>query len=156
MKKTLVQFVKFGIVGVSNTIVYYAVYALAYAICDNYLFANMAGWLISVLNAFFWQTRYVFVENQNEEKRIWWKVLLKTYAAYAFTGLVLNNILLYVWMDILHVENYIAFMAIAAEKINISLTTRKLAGYLAPVLNMGVSIPVNFIINKFWAYRQKK
>ena len=31
-----------------------------------------------------------------------------------------------------------------------------LAASLAPILNMVITIPVNFIINKFWAYRQKK
>ena len=31
-----------------------------------------------------------------------------------------------------------------------------LTGYLGPVLNMFVTIPVNFVMNKFWAYRQKE
>ena len=40
--------------------------------------------------------------------------------------------------------------------IGIVLTDRELSGYLGPVLNMFVTIPVNFVMNKFWAYRQKE
>ena len=40
--------------------------------------------------------------------------------------------------------------------IGIVLTDRELSGYLGPVLNMFITIPVNFVMNKFWAYRQKE
>ena len=37
----------------------------------------------------------------------------------------------------------------------VALTNNDLAVTLAPILNMFITIPINFVINKFWAYRQK-
>ena len=85
-----------------------------------------------------------------------WKVLLKTYAAYAFTGLLLNNLLLWLWVDVIDISRFCTGIANGLMGIGIVLTHRELSGYLGPVLNMFVTIPVNFVMNKFWAYRQKE
>ena len=120
-KALINQIIRFGLVGISNTIVSYVIYAVAFALTDNYFLANVLSWLLSVLHAYIWQNVFVFKEDKNVQKRVWWKVLLKTYAG-----------------------------------IGIVLTDRELSGYLGPVLNMFVTIPVNFVMNKFWAYRQKE
>ena len=49
-----------------------------------------------------------------------------------------------------------ALAVLTVAGIGIVLTDRELSGYLGPVLNMFVTIPVNFVMNKFWAYRQKE
>ena len=54
-KTTIFQFVKFGIVGVSNTAISLIVYYIIYWINPEwYMIGNVAGWVISVANAFFW------------------------------------------------------------------------------------------------------
>ena len=79
MKKgSLIQFIKFGLVGVSNTVVNYLVYIFFVFIGVHYVIANILGFLISVLNAFYWGNRYVFKEDKTKEKRVWWQVLLRT------------------------------------------------------------------------------
>ncbi len=155
MKKSLIQFIKFGIVGVSNTLVNYVVYALVYTPTDNYILANIVGWAVSVLNAYAWQNLFVFKQEEGKEKRVWWKVLLKTYAAYGFTGLILNNVLLWLWLDVISIGTYLGGVVAWLENYNIKMTADKFAGYIAPFLNMAVTIPTNFFVNKFWAYRQK-
>ena len=53
------QFVKFGIVGVSNTLISLAVYQLALnALGMHYLAANLLGLVISVINAYYWNNLY--------------------------------------------------------------------------------------------------
>jgi putative flippase GtrA len=28
--------------------------------------------------------------------------------------------------------------------------------YIAPIINLVIAVPINFVMNKFWAYKQKK
>ena len=35
-------------------------------------------------------------------------------------------------------------------------TAETLSGIIGPIVNIFVVVPINFVINKFWAYRQKK
>lgn len=157
-KKTFLQFIKFGLVGVLNTLVNYIVYAFVIALCGSqyYILANILGFIISVFHAYLWQTRLVFKEEEGAEKRVWWKVLIKTYIAYSFTGLILSNLLLIFWLDVIKIEAYMTPLIEFASKFGIVLGSKDMAAYLAPFLNMFISVPLNFIINKFWAYRQKE
>lgn len=123
------QFVKFGIVGLSNTLIAYLVYLIA-LLCDfHYLIGSVLGFIISVLNSFYWNNKYVF-KDIDGEKRFVLKTLLKTFMAYAFTGLFLGNILLVIWVDVIHIPEIVA-----------------------PIINLLTTIPLNFIINKLWAFK---
>lgn len=155
IKDIFKQFIRFGLVGISNTAVSYLVYALTFRLTDNYFLANVLSWLISVLNAYLWQNIFVFREDSNAQKRVWWKVLLKTYMAYAFTGLFLNNVLLWLWVDIIDISRFAGSILSILKECGVSMTGREFAGYAGPLLNMVVVIPINFVMNKFWAYRQK-
>ncbi len=128
---SLIQFVKFGIVGLSNTLISYVVYVAGVRFGMHYLLASILGFVISVLNSFYWNNKYVF--GQGKEERNLLKTLLKTFMAYAFTGLVPANILLYIWVDILGISEY-----------------------LGPLINLVVTVPLNFVINKLWAFRGGK
>ena len=106
---SLLQFVKFGIVGVSNTIISYllniAVLLLLkpYNLSWDYVVGNLVAFFLSVLWSFYWNNKYVFTL-ENGQKRSIGKTLFKTYLSYAFTGIVLNNILSYVWIELLHIS----------------------------------------------------
>lgn len=158
-KSIFIQFIKFGLVGVSNTIVSGLIYFLFNQVFfpGIWLLASIVSWVISVFWAFMLQNVFVFKEDQNAEHRVWWKTLLKTYTAYAFTGLFLSNILLFLWVNVIDIAQYcepiIAFFA----RIHIVFLGDKatFSSNMGWFLNMIVSIPLNFIINKFWAYRQK-
>lgn len=127
--KTLVQFLKFGAVGLLNTFVHYCIYLLCTTVGINYLISNFGAFTVSILNSFYWNNKYVFIENS--KKRNWIRVLIRTYIAYSLTGILLNSLLL--WVEI--------------EKLNIS-------EIIAPIINLIFTIPLNYIINKFWAYRE--
>ena len=131
----LAQFVKFGLIGVSNTLLSYviniaALWLLApYHISWDYVLGNLIAFVLSVAWSFYWNSRYVFRLRDRCLGTIV-KALLKTYASYSATGIVLNNLLSWLWI----------------EQLNISK-------YVAPIINLVVSVPLNFIINKFWAFR---
>lgn len=119
------QFLKFGIVGVSNTLISLIIYyTLVYFKC-NYIIANAIGFIISVLNAYYWNKHYVF-KNKNQSKL---KEIIKVYFSYGIT-FVLSTVLLYEMVDVLHVSKYIA-----------------------PIINLCITVPLNFILNKLWAFK---
>lgn len=132
---SLTQFVKFCFVGVTNTAVSYAVNVLVLALLSpaqlkwDYVAGNVMTFLLSVLWSFYWNNKYVFTLKDGQKRSIF-PALMKTYAAYALTGIVLNNLLSYVWIEQLHISKYVA-----------------------PLLNLCFSIPLNFLINKKWAFR---
>ena len=158
----IIQFIKFGIVGVSNTLVNYIVYLIFFSIGVPYLIANALGFIISVLNAWFWGSRFVFKEDETKQKRVWWQVLLKTYASYLL-GFFINSFLLWVWVDVLNVGQYFGFVGDILNGVTgivgmqpKEYTAETLSGIVGPIINIFVVVPINFVINKFWAYRQKK
>jgi len=133
MNKTEVyQFIKFGIVGASNTLIAYVIYSICVCLGIHYLLANALGFFISVLNAYYWSDRFVFKKGEGEARSAIW-TLAKTYVAYGSTGLLLASILLYLYVDKLHISEYIA-----------------------QLLVLVITIPLNFIINKFWSFKTKK
>lgn len=134
------QFVKFGIVGFSNTIVSYVLYVASLLLFQryhlipgiDYLVAQIIAFVLSVLWSFYWNNKMVFVVEEGKQRSLW-RALLKTYVSYSFTGLFLNSILLVLWVDIFHISEF-----------------------LGPIINLVVSVPINFLINKFWAFRTKE
>lgn len=132
------QFVRFGLVGVSNTIVSYGLYVICLLILQknglfpksDYLVSQIVSFVIGVLWAFYWNDKYVFTLKQGEQRSLW-KSLIKTYISYSFTGLFLNSILLVLWIQICHIPDIIA-----------------------PLFNLIVSVPINFVVNKLWAFKK--
>lgn len=130
-KEQFLEFLKFGIVGISNTVISYVTYAALVFLGSHYLVASVISFAVSVLNSFYWNSKYVFVLGEGESRSPI-RTLWKTFCAYAFTGLFLNNVLLILEVGIFGINEYVA-----------------------PLLNLIVSVPVNYLINKFWAYRKK-
>ena len=125
-KEVLVQFIKFGIIGASNTLISTAIYYVFVWIDPNlYFLGNVVGWIVSVFNSFYWNNRFVFKNSEFS----WWKKLLRTYLAYG-GSFVVGSITLAVMVSGLGVSEW-----------------------LAPWLNMVITIPLNFILNKFWAFK---
>ena len=59
-----------------------------------------------------------------------WKALGRTFISYGFTGYILNSLLLFVMVDMCGISKYIA-----------------------PLISLIASVPVNFLMNKLWAFK---
>ena len=128
-RTTLLQLIKFGIVGVSNTGISLLVYYLfLWVDAGLYLLGNVAGWIVSVANAYYWNNKYVFFSRTTDWKRTLQK-LGKTYLSYGATFL-LSTALLYLEVDVL-----------GWSKV------------FCPIVNLLITIPLNFLLNKFWTFR---
>lgn len=154
--KTLIQFIKFSLVGVLNTAISEGVYAVLLYFDVHYILASFIGFSLSVVNAYYWNNKYVFKASDDGEKRVWWKVFIKTYVAYLW-GYLANALLLILWMDIIKIEKWMThpgewFATMGMEGFD----ARFLAGIVAAVLNLIITVPMNYIINKKWAFKQKQ
>lgn len=122
------QFIKFGIVGVSNTIINLLVYYILLRLGFHYIIANTGGFIVSVLNAYYWNRKFVFKTDTTDSKKIF-REFIKVALAYGSTFL-LSTFLMVFWVELLNIS----------EKI-------------APILNLLITIPLNFFLNKYWAMR---
>ena len=128
------QFIKFGMVGVTNTLLSYGInVGVLYLLRDkalayDYVIANIVAFLLSVLWSFYWNNRLVFDSKQGWNNIL--KALLKTYISYGVTGIILNNIMSFIWIHVLGVSKLIA-----------------------PLINLVFSVPINFLLNKYWAFK---
>ena len=123
-KESFIQFIKFGIVGLSNTAIGLGTYYLFLWLGWHYMVANVMSWIISVFNAFFWNSRYVFKTSGS-----WLKALFRTYVSYGFS-FALGAVVLYVLVEFCSISDVIA-----------------------PLLVLLITIPLNFLLNKFWTFR---
>lgn len=154
--KTFLQLIKFAIVGVSNCAIHEGIYVLLMYFGMHYIPAYIIGFSISVVNSYYWNNKYVFKAGEEAKDRVWWQVLLKTYLAYT-TGLVLGLLLLFLWMDIVKIERWFGPLSdILVAKGLKGASSDVIAGAVASVADTVITLPINFVINKLWAYRQKK
>lgn len=127
---SLWQFVKFGIVGISNTLLSLATYQLClHALGLHYQFSNVLAFIVSVTNSYYWNSRYVFKLGHQKGIATHLRSYGRAFLSYGSTFL-LSTALLALWV----------------EGCGISKT-------LAPILNLLITVPLNFILNKFWAFR---
>lgn len=126
---TLWQFVKFSAVGVSNTLISMAVYWLCfYALHWHYQLSNFVAFVISVTNAYYWNQRFVFAKGHRDflgHLRAYGKAFL-SYGATYLVGVAL----LALWVEALGVDEGVA-----------------------PLINLLVTVPANYVLNRFWAFR---
>lgn len=139
-KESLLQFIKFGIVGVSNTAISYAVEMVGYYV----LFKNVTwngnvkifvvsalAFVISVTNSYYWNSRYVFRTEGKQTVKTHVVRYSKTFLCYGVTGLILS------------------------PGIKIVLQTTGIPYWVISILVLLVSVPLNYVMNKLWAFREE-
>lgn len=138
-KNNLVQFIGFCLIGLSNTVLAYMIYTLIVFTMNkfqiipsyDYYFGNIISWILSVAWSFYWNNRLVFYNNERKGIKIF-IALIKCYVSYAISGLIITNLLSFLWIEVLEINKY-----------------------LAPIINLIITIPLNFLLNKLWAFKGK-
>ena len=119
--------------GVVNTFTSYAIVNTCFYVFKIHMqISNVIAFVISVLVSFTLNSIFVFKKKPKSIKDLLY-TLGKTYMSYAFTGLLLTAILI----------------EVECNKIGIPL-------YIASLMNLVITVPINFILNKFWAFKKKK
>lgn len=123
------QVIKFGIVGCSNTVISLVVYWILCYFGVHYMISFAIGEVVSIVNAYFWSNLFVFKEKE-KGKRNHAKSMFRVFVIYTSTFLLAELLLIVQVQYLGWSEN------------------------LAPVLNLLLTIPVNFLLNKFWAFKE--
>ena len=131
MIETVKQFLKFGIVGFVNTVLNYIIYYVLVNNKINYLIANAISFIITVAVSYILNGLFTFKDSGKQFKWSFSK-LIKSYCFYFFTGIVINSIMLFFLI----------------EKIGVDKN-------IAPIFILAVTVPINFVFNKFWVFENK-
>lgn len=135
--ENFLQFIKFGLVGISNTAISYGVEMLCYYVLvlgDTWpqnvrvLVITTLSFLIGVTNSYYWNSRYVFIPNESKKPVRHIRAYAKTVLCYAITGLLIS------------------------PAIKLWLTNRGILYWKSSLVALIVSIPLDFFLNKKWAF----
>ena len=128
------QFLKFGIVGFFNTLISALVTYSCLFLFKKHIFfsgnlntqvfvSSFLGFSLSFFNSYFWNKKFVFCKRKANVH-----AFFKSYFCYALTWLVS------------YILTYVATVHLFIPKLYI------------PVLSLFLTVPLNFLANKFWAF----
>ena len=120
------RFIKFGLVGVLNTLINWILFILLNSIGVYYIISNIIAYIISTLNSYLWNSKWVFKYSGDNIKETSFKFIVLN-----IIGLTLNTIILYLLVDIVGLNKLIAL-----------------------VITTGIVMILNYFINKLWVFKK--
>lgn len=123
---TVKQFLKFGFVGIINTVIAWVVYYVCIGNGMNMYLANTLGWGLGVINAYIWNVLWVFKGNREGFK----KTVPKFIGTYFLTYL-LTQLLTFLFVQL-----------------------AGMSPYLVPVVCVPITTFINFFLSKFWTFKK--
>jgi putative flippase GtrA len=130
MKEKIIPLIRYLAIAFFDTVLSYSVYGLLLFFKAHYLVGSVCGFTVSTTSAFFLNTTFVFTP-KGEKPQYTLTGLIKTFCTYGFTGVITYNILLIIWIELFHVPKMIA-----------------------PILSTSFNFPINFCLNKYWAFKR--
>lgn len=127
MRLKLKQFISFGLVGGINTILTYLIYLTLYQLINPTAAMGVGYGLTSILGLFLNDTWVFKVKDHHQLK----SVAPRYYFSYGLT-FILSLVLTSFWNDALGLPKP-----------------------LAPMFSLMVTVPTNFLLSKFWVFREK-
>ncbi|MEN1938014.1 GtrA family protein [Paenibacillus sp. 102] len=121
------KFLKFGLVGIFNTLITIISYIILVKFGMNYLIANIISYLIGVANSYYWNKNWVFQSN-NKNLSVFFKFLTVNLIVLAF-----NTFSLFILVDKLLYNEFIA-----------------------QIFAIGIGMMINFFLNKIWTFNQSE
>ena len=122
----LISIIKFGIIGISNTLINWIIFFLLNLVEVNYILANIIAYSLATINSYIWKSKWVF--KYNNEKLV---SSLK-FIIVNLVGLILNTIILFILVDMFNINKIISL-----------------------VMATGVVMIINYISNRLWVFKQK-
>lgn len=124
---TMEQFIKFACVGCSNAVILLAVYYIIIFIFGEsaYLLGQTLGYVAGIVNSYFWNSRIVFHADAAAKPR---GAFIRMCMCYGITYIIQIGIL-YAGVELLHISEMIV-----------------------PVVAILITTPVNFLLNRSFAF----
>lgn len=124
--KELFRFIRFGIVGVMNTLITIVSFWILSKIGVGYITANIISYLIGVVNSYFFNSRWVFKVDSKKSSR-------------GVRFLIINLIVLVINTGLL-----ILFV----DKVGLNK-------YVAQILVIGICMVLNYFLNRKWTFSEE-
>ncbi len=125
-QETGIQFVKFSLVGILNTVIHYAVFLLFYKLlCVHYLLSSIIGYAAGLLNSFALNKQWTF---KTKGKAVGWE----------FTKFLLVNA---------------AAFGVNIVSLNIFVEIVNIRPEISQIFALGFLVTVNFLGNKLWTFK---
>lgn len=123
--KPFIQFIKFGIVGVSNTLLTaITIWILLKVFHSSDYISNFAGYIIGLINSFIWNRKWTFASKSKMGITVF-KFIVTFAISYLFQ---LGN--LYLLLHFTHIDSYIS-----------------------QLLSIVVYTCINFVLNKYYTFK---
>ena len=124
----LIKLIRFSIVGVGNTLVNWSIFIILNVFGVYYIISNIIAYIIATINSYIWNSLWVFKYGQglNINTSVRFFIL-------NLVGLTVNTTIIYILVDILNFNKFIALV-------------------IASVL----VVMMNYTINKLWVFKEKK
>ena len=119
------QFIKFGFVGVLNTIIFYTIYYIMLRMGFSYVLAVTVGTVVGIVNSYIWSKFFVF---KSKKKSI--GEVVKFFVVYGVQ--YLSNLLV----------------------IHICITYFGMSTELAGIPAIMVGVFISFLGHKFWSFKE--
>lgn len=146
-KRTLIQLIKYGIVGVSNTLVTaIVIYVLLKLAGMNDSLANLLGYTAGVINSFVWNSRWTFRASKDQSDNDDRKKSSKLFDRYPWLREFLLFIAAFLFCYILQ---YILLLW-----LNRNFTDWD--SYINHLIGMAFFTLINFPLNKFVSFRSRE
>ena len=144
-KKSFVQLLKFGLIGVSNTLLDLVVTFVLNAVFGIYYLAKIIGYACGIANSYFWNSRWTFREERRRDVRE-----IVSFIAINLVTLGLSLALQWVLRDLLHLDAW--WTGAMGENFFTKLINGE---RFCLLLASGIALIVNFIGNKLFVFRRK-
>ena len=120
----VIRFVKFGMVGVINTLVNWIIFFILNALGMYYILANIIAYILGTVNSYLWNTLWVFKYKGKASTETTIKFIILN-----LIGLGLNTGILYVLVDLCNLNKFIGL-----------------------VITTAIVMIINYIVNKLWVF----
>ncbi len=149
-KKSLVQFIKFALVGASNSAVDYVVSFIVTKLLRlitaggwvKYA-AKIIGYACGVLNSYIWNSRWTFREERKQDKRE-----IISFIAVNLTVLLVSLGLIFLFNNVFNIDDW--WNASSFPQWLKSIIDGEL---FCTLLSTVICIPLNFILNKLFVFK---
>ena len=144
-KKSFLQLIKFGLIGVSNTLIDFLIASALNALFGIYYLAKIVGYACGIANSYFWNSRWTFREERRRDARE-----IVSFIAVNLVTLGLSLLLQWIFRDKLQLGAW--WMRTLGE----NFLTKLLNGErFCLLLVTGIALIVNFIGNKLVVFRKR-
>ena len=126
LNEDIVRFLKFGIVGVLNTLVNWIIFFILNTLGMYYIFSNIIAYSISTIHSYLWNTLWVFKYKDKASTDTTFKFITLN-----VVGLLLNTVILYILVDLFNLNKMLGLIIITI-----------------------IIMFINYAVNKIWVFKR--